>query len=728
MNRISRLVHLVGGQVSLVLDVSQDGPRILHWGGRLDEADLDALAATSQPAVMFSSFDRPRRFGLLPVSGEGWSGTPAVAWHRAGANADPLLVVSDVAESIGTMPLSPAPCRLVRITFEDAAARARVTVQFGIDDGGLVVAHLEATSMADAGEPLDLAALRILLPLPARAAEVLDQTGRWTRERTPQRLPVVDGAHQRAVRRGRPGHDAPLVTLAGTTGFGFRTGEVWGTHIAWSGDHEVLVERLPEGAGTHAAVIAVGELMAPGEIRLGHGETYRSPDMMFAFSDVGIDGISEAFHGYVRGLDAHPSTPRPLTLNTWEAVYFDHDPCTLLHLVELAARIGVERFVLDDGWFTGRPDDRSGLGDWVVDAVKWPRGVEEIAEAVHARGMQFGLWFEPEMLNRDSNIARAHPEWILGDRPDAAEWRHQLAIDLTRQDVRDHLVERMDDAVRTLALDYIKWDHNRDLHGAVTGAEGAAAVHRQTLGMYAVMDELRARHPHLEIESCASGGGRIDLGILARVQRVWASDTNDPVERQAVQRWTGVLVPPEMVGSHVGPHRAHTTHREASLSMRLATALFGHAGIEWDLAVCSEDELDALTRWAGMYKELRPLLHAGHTVRADLADTASLLHGVVSEARDHALFAWVRLETSGSASTPRVRIPGLDPSSSYILHIREDLGTASRHQVADPSWMTAAQPLRASGRMLRDVGLPLPLLNPGAALLLEFRAEASSAS
>lgn len=728
MNRIPRLVHLVGGQVSLVLDVSHDGPRVLHWGGRLDDADLDALVATSDPGVMFSSFDLPRRFGLLPVSGEGWSGTPAVAWHRAGAHAGPTLVVTDVSEAVGTMPHSAAQCRSVRIAFEDGRAQARVTVEFSIDDGGLVATHVEATSTASEGAPLDLAALKILLPLPARATEVLDQTGRWTRERAPQRMPIVDGAYQRAVRRGRPGHDAPLVTLAGTAGFGFRSGEVWGAHIAWSGDHEVVVERLPEGAGTHKAVIAVGELLAPGEIRLGHGESYRSPDMMFAWSDAGIDGIGEAFHGYIRGLDAHPSTPRPLTLNTWEAVYFNHDPRTLIRLVELAARVGVERFVLDDGWFTGRPDDRSGLGDWVVDLEKWPHGVEELAGAVHGSGMQFGLWFEPEMLNRDSNIAREHPEWILGDRPDALEWRHQLVIDMTRQDVRDHLVERMDDAVRTLSLDYIKWDHNRDLHGAVTGDDGAAAVHRQTLGMYAVMDELRARHPHLEIESCASGGGRIDLGILARVQRVWASDTNDPVERQGVQRWTGVLVPPELVGSHVGPGRAHTTHREASLPMRLATALFGHAGIEWDLAGCSEGELDALTRWAGMYKELRPLLHAGHTVRADLEDSASLLHGVVSEARDHALFAWVRLETSGSASTPRVRIPGLDPAVSYVVHVREDLGAASRHQVADPSWMTAAKPLRVSGRLLGDVGLPLPLLNPGAALLIELRAEVSSAS
>lgn len=713
-----RIFHLAGGAVSVVLEVTVAGARVVHWGARLDGADALSAVATAAPAVTFSSFDEPRRFGLLPVSGEGWSGTPALAWHRAGAHADPQLRVTDVEVRAGA---PDGTCGGVVLTTEDARAQVRVIVDMNLDAHGILSSQTQVVSTATAGAPLDVAAVRAVMPIPARASELLDFTGRWTREREPQRHRLVAGAHQRAARRGRPGHDAPFLTLVGTHGFGFRHGELWGAHVAWSGDHEVIVERLPEGAGVHSSVIAAGELLAPGEIRLGPGDSYRSPCVLFAWDDAGIDGVSEAFHGYVRALDAYPRSPRPLTLNTWEAVYFDHDPERLIDLAELAARVGMERFVLDDGWFAGRDDDRSGLGDWVVDSTKWPAGVEQLAGAVHGHGMQFGLWFEPEMVNRDSDLARRHPEWILGSRNGAAEWRHQVALDLTRAEVCDYLLERIDHAVRTIGLDYIKWDHNRDLHGATTGAAATPAVHQQTRAVYALIDALRERHPQLEIESCASGGARVDLGILSRVQRVWPSDTNDPVERQSIQRWTGVLVPPELVGSHVGPAEAHTTHRTSSLSFRLATAIFGHAGVEWDLTNCSDDELSAITAWAAHYKELRPLLHAGRTVRADVGDSGALLHGVVSRERDRAVFAWVRVATSDSASTPRTRIPGLDPNTRYRVTMREDLGRASRHAVSDPPWMRDQDALVASGRFLAEVGVPLPLLDPGAALLIDVR-------
>lgn len=729
MNVEPRITHLAGGNVSVIVEIAASGPRVLHWGGRLGASDVAALVATADPAVTFSSFDAPRRLGLLPVSGAGWSGTPALAWHRGGGHADPQVVVGEVVvmdeRADGT-------CGGLRLMAADAEAEAHITLTLSLDRHGVLTLQTEVASTATGGEPLDVAAVLAVMPVPARATEVVDFAGRWTREREPQRHALKTGEHRRATRRGRPGHDSPFLTMVGSDGFGFRAGELWGAHVAWSGDQEVTVGRVPEGAGVHASVISAGELLAPGEIRLGPGESYRSPQVLFAWSDSGIDRVSEAFHGYSRDLSAHPSSPRPLTLNTWEAVYFDQTPASLTRLADTAARVGVERFVLDDGWFAGRPDDRSGLGDWVVDTSKWPAGVEQLARVVRGHGMQFGLWFEPEMVNRDSALARAHPEWILGTRADAAEWRHQLVLDLTRADVRDYLLERIDHAVRTMGLDYIKWDHNRDLHGAASQGEsstdlatasavvGRPAVHRQTAGTYALIDALRELHPELEIESCASGGARVDLGILSRTQRVWPSDTNDPIERQRIQRWTGVLVPPEVVGSHLGPAKAHTTHRTSSLEFRLVTALFGHAGIEWDLTSCTEHELDVITRWAQLYKELRPLLHAGLTVRTDEVDPGSLLHGVVSPTGDHAVFAWVRVATSGVSFTPRTRFPGLDPRRQYTVRAREDLGSASRHQVGDPVWMTSGEPLTASGEFLAEVGIPLPLLNPGAALLLEF--------
>lgn len=701
-------VHLRAAGVSVVIATDPE-PRILHWGAALDDSDLAALTATSTGGVSYSSFDSPRLFPLLATERSGWSGRPALEWHRAGQHSDPAPVwTATQRPNAGTVVFS----------FEDAAAQASVDLTLNVDRFGILRHRLRVTSTATAGAPLDLVAVRALAPLPSEVDEILDFTGRWTGERRAQRTPVTFGAHVRENRRGRTGHDAPFVTIAGAEGFGFRNGRVWACHTAWSGNLDTAVERLPEGAGVHATAMSAGELLLAGEVRLAPGQSYDSPETLLIFSADGIDGLSARLHEAVRSQPSYPASPRPLVLNTWEAVYFDHDPERLAELARAAASVGVERFVLDDGWFTGRPDDRSGLGDWTIDTEAWPDGLRGLSDLVHGLGMQFGIWFEPEMVNPDSDLARAHPEWILGTGSDPALWRHQIVLDLTRSDAWNHILERMDDVIGTNAVDFVKWDHNRDLHAAVSRANGRPAVHDQVLATYALMDELRRRHPRLEIESCASGGARVDLGVLSHAQRVWASDTNDPIERQLIQRFTGVLLPPEIVGSHVGPARAHTTHRTASLSFRMVTALFGHAGIEWDITGCTDDERQALRAWSALYRELRPLLHAGVTVRADGVDEGALLHGVVSPSRDHAVFAWVRLAPSASGGAMRVRIPGLDPEATYVVRERTELGGSDLHLVQAPAWMGA--PLTASGRLLGEAGLPMPVLNPGSATLLEL--------
>ncbi|MEX0159421.1 MULTISPECIES: alpha-galactosidase [unclassified Microbacterium] len=702
---MSALVHLTSGGVSVVIDTTT--ARLLHWGAALDPTDLEALAGSSTGAVTFSSFDAPRVFPLLAVEADGWSGAPALAWHRGGLHSAPLLRCVGW-ESTATS---------VRAEFSDAGAGVTVVLDLALDAGGVLTGQVSVTSTADGVEPLDLLAARILLPVPVHATEVLDHTGRWTGERRPQRGELRHGAHLRQVRRGRGGHDAPYLTAVGTDGFGFRRGELWTAHVAWSGDLEVGVERLPEGAGVHGAVLGGGELLLPGEIRLGAGETYVSPQVFLTYGESGLDSVSARLHQAVRSFAAHPTTPRPLVLNTWEAVYFDHDPAKIVELAEAAASVGVERFVLDDGWFRGRPDDRSGLGDWFIDDAKWPDGLRPLADHVHGLGMQFGLWFEPEMVNPVSDLAERHPDWVLQASPDSSTWRHQKVLDLSNPDAAAYLFERIDVLVAEVGIDFIKWDHNRDLHAAVSPRTDRASVHAQTTAFYALLDALRERHPSLEIESCASGGARVDLGVLQRTQRVWASDSNDPIERQRIQRWTGTLVPPELVGSHVGPPIAETTHRAASLPFRMTTALFGHAGIEWDITRCTSEEREMLSRWTALYRELRPLLHSGVTVRSDEVDDETLLHGVVAGDGSRGVFAWVRLGASVDGFTPRTRIPGLQAGERYRLRVREELGSVSRHQVSDPAWLGAG--IEASGSLFGSVGVPLPLLAPGAALLLE---------
>ncbi|MEV4350096.1 alpha-galactosidase [Actinoplanes sp. NPDC049596] len=701
--------------VSFVLDTAGPTPSVLHWGAGLGMAD--GLRATAGAALLNSSPDAPRRFGVWPGEHENWAGTPAQAGHAAGEASTPrpriVGVHHDIAEHGG----------VIAVEMVDEITAMRSTITYRLDSAGVLAVDLEVRRCA-ASVPYALDGLRALLPLPDRATELIDFTGAWCRERSPQHAPLGFGSHIRRARRGKPGHDSPFLLAGGTAGFGFAAGEVWAVHLAWSGDAEYLAERLPEGAGAFASVLGAGELLRPGEVMLAEGESYTAPTALFVWSGAGLDGLAERLHRRVRARPSHPSSPRPLTLNSWEAIYFDHDLGHLSDLVERASRVGVERVVLDDGWFRGRRNDSAGLGDWEVDAGVWPGGLGPLVDLVRSHGMQFGLWVEPEMTNLDSELARAHPDWILGPRQGLGDSsRNQYAIDIARPEVYEHILERVSSLVSAYDIDYLKWDHNRDLSEAV-GRRGSAdrpAVHEQTVALYRMLDELKARHPALEIESCSAGGARIDLGILDRTDRVWASDCNDPIERLRVERWTRMLLPPELIGSHVGAARSHTTSRITDLSFRLAVALTAHAGIEWDLRQADEADLMRIAAWAGLYRELRGLIHTGRVVNADLADDATMLTGIIAQDGSRALFTWARLATSVAAQPGRVRFPGLDPAVCYRVRVRREIGDAARHSRADPAWVDAAAlGTELPGTVLATAGVPLPALAPAQAMLFDI--------
>jgi alpha-galactosidase len=550
----------------------------------------------------------------------------------------------------------------LHVTAADTAAGLALVVELESVAGGALRGRYTLTNTAPGWFAVE--GLEVVLPASDRLTEALDFTGRHERERTPQRHLVTDGLWLREGRGGRPGLDAPTLLILGTPGFSTTAGEVLCVHVAWSGNSVLRLERSA-AAGT---TLGGGELLLPGEILLATGESYRTPWVYFAAAEHGLDDLAATWHSYQRSLEAHPDA-QPVTLNVWEAVYFDLDADRLATIAGRAARVGVERFVLDDGWFRGRRDDTAGLGDWWVDETILPDGLTPLVEQVRSLGMQFGLWFEPEMVNPDSDLFRAHPDWVLsaGDRLPLLH-RNQLVLDLTRPEVREFLFERMDAILTAYSVDYVKWDHNRDLLEAGTGrSHGAPAAHEQTLAFYQLLDALRAAHPGVAWESCASGGGRIDLGVLERVQRVWTSDMTDAVARQEIQRWTTQLVAPEYLGAHVSSTVSHSTWRTLSLDFRAATALFGAFGIEWDLSAASEDDLDRLAEWVERHKRFRPLLHSGRVVRPESSDPAVLLHGVISAVGDEALLAYVQMDESVHSRGVSVRVPGLDPAARYSL-------------------------------------------------------------
>ncbi|MET8260197.1 alpha-galactosidase [Micromonospora sp. NPDC005205] len=702
---------LRGDGVAIVLAHPASGlPAVVHWGadlGPLETGDLEALDRATSRQTAPGTLDAAWRLPIVPEEANGWSGRPGLLATRGGRPVYPRWT-SQVEHEDGAS---------VHVIATDANAGLTLRIYVEIGAGGLVLLHHELTN--DGVGNVEVEWLEVTLPVPKTADHLTAFSGRWTREKAPLTAAMPRGTTTRESRRGRGGHDAPWTTLASIGTPRNRSGDVWAVHLGWSADVRHRTDRITE----HVTLLGAGELLRRGEVRLAPGESYRTPPAYFAWSATGLDGVADRFHTWARARTQHPRTPRPLVLNTWEAVYFQHDPARLEQLARRAANVGVERFVLDDGWFLGRRDDTSGLGDWQVDPTVWPQGLEPLADLVHALGMQFGLWFEPEMVNLDSELARAHPDWLLANpesipSPTGLSFRTQYVLDLAHPDAWEQVRANMSALIGRLGIDFIKWDHNRDLIEAVH--DGTPGTHAQTLAAYRLIERLKANHPGLEIESCSSGGARSDLGILEYTDRVWASDSNDPVERQDIQRWTELLLPPELIGAHVGPSPAHSSGRATTLSYRMATALQGSAGFEWDILACAEEEVEAIVAFAGLYKELRELLHTGTVVHPDVLDPALKVRGVVAPDRSEAVFTVCTVSSIEEALAERLRLDGLDPQRRYSVRLRDEIG-AAQWGWTTPAWM-GKTPLVVPGRVLTEVGLQLPTLWPVQALVLHLTA------
>jgi alpha-galactosidase len=715
------LIHQVGGSdpsgTGLVLVVPGSGagtpvrPAELAWFGArtagLEGLDVASAVGSSDaaPSVHASA---GRALPLICEVSADWFGLPGLRGHRLAAGAgggdwSTAFAHRDAQWQDGVL----------AVRSQDAARGLALTTELEAVSGGAVRMRQTVTNLGPGTYLVD--GLDVMVPVPDRAAEVLDLTGRWGRERIPQRHPIRDGMFLREGRTGKPGPDSATVLSVGTAGFGFGFGEVWGVHLAWSGNWRCFVQRLPSGQ----TVLGAGELLLPGEIELAEGEAYSSPWAFLTASRAGLDGQAAQLHSYLRSLPAHPPAPRKVVCNVWEAVYFDHDPQRLRALAHAAAEVGVERFVLDDGWFGSRRSDRAGLGDWVVSQQAWPEGLGPLINEVHRLGMQFGLWFEPEMVNADSDLFRAHPDWVLAvqDRP-LREFRNQLVLDLGRPEVRQYLFDQLDRVLAAHPIEFVKWDHNRSL-GDGAGSGGRPGVHAQTLGFYDLLDRLRAAHPLVEWESCASGGARIDLAVLERTQRVWTSDMTDALSRQLIQRWTGQLVPPEYLGAHVSAPVNHQTGRTLSLDFRVATAFFGDLGLEWDITGATAAERGRLAEWIGLYKQHRPLLHGGRMVRVDSSEAAQLIHGVLADDRSAAVMAYVQLDEAGHDPVP-FQVPGLDPARRYLARQITPLDRADNPGLPGDRWR--GEGLELTGAVLAEIGLPAPQRWPQSVLLVHLQA------
>lgn len=701
-------------EATTILFAWTDGvPEIVYLGARLaDDVDIEHFSRSRARPLAQATLDEAAPVSMQPEIARGFMGHPGLIAYRRGWDQPGWagLFNYDGHEFSD---------HAVAFICTDAHRGLALEIACRLDpQSSVAVFTSRLINQGDA--PLHVEWLSApVLPIAPHYSEYFHFHGRWCAEFAIERREVPLGLVKTENRRGRTSHEAfpGTIMMAPTTDE--ESGPCLGVHLGWSGNHRFVLERLASGE----CQLQAGVLHFSQEGTIPPGGFLSSPELFAATSERGLNRLSQKFHAHVRHAILklpEPAKPRPVTVNTWEALYFDHTPEKLTALADAAARVGAERYVLDDGWFRGRNDDTTSLGDWYPDPQKYPYGLKPIADYVTSLGMEFGLWVEPEMVNPDSDLFRAHPDWVLGLLPYPQKTgRNQLVLDLTNDSVFDYLFGRLADLLGTVPISCLKWDMNRDL--VLPGdRSGHAAVHRQTLALYRLLDALRAEFPMVEIESCASGGGRIDFEILKRTHRFWTSDSNDAVERMRIQNGFSYFFPPEIMGAHIGPTWCHTTGRGFRPGFRSLVAGYGHMGLELDLRSVSEADMAVFAKAVERHKEDRSIWHGGKFHRLKSVDPNLFGALAVSEDKASARAIITQIDRPRSAVPPPVQLPGLDPRRRYRVTVQagmEELAKANR-RFDNP---LAGDGVDLPGAVLCEAGLQLPVLyaQTGVALSLE---------
>ncbi|MBF7074223.1 alpha-galactosidase [Glaciecola sp. MH2013] len=700
-------VQLNSRHASVIINCQNKTPAIAYFGKKLASSssfDMIQLLQTRQEAKCAVVVEAP--ISLSPCMGEGFTGGPGVELSN---NKD--------AWSFGVTLHKVTQNNEHEVIFESIDEHRQITLKHHLkldEQSNVLSASTQIINHADEKLNIDYCAAPTI-PMPDHITKLMSFEGRWSNEFHRNTIDLFLGAVLRENRKGKTSHDNfPGAVLHEATA-NEAQGECYGFHLGFSGNHRTRVELLPE----QRTYIQMGELLMPSELSLEQGESYQSPTLYCSFSNQGFSRLSNNFHSFVRSNILSPqqqAKPRPVHYNTWEGIYFDHDVDTLKNLADRVAKLGVERFVLDDGWFKGRRGDYAGLGDWFVDETIYPDGLSPIIDHVTGLGMEFGIWFEPEMVNPDSDLYRAHPEWALQtEGNEQLAFRNQLVLDLTRQEVIDYLFKCIDDILKLYpSISYIKWDMNRDINHA-GDAKGKPAVSKQTQALYKLIDDLKAANPGVEIESCSSGGARIDYGVLAHTDRVWTSDSNDALDRLSIQRGCSFFFPSEVMGAHVGPRDCHITGRHISIEMRSGVSFFGHFGLEMDPRELSEHEVDALQQVIALHKKHRELIHSGDLVRLD-TDGNSIDFGIITKDKSHALYAYNSITETKRTMPKKYRFTGLDEQKAY----RFNLIWPTHLKEYSESILSKIEGEVISGELLVNMGMQLPITFPQTTLIFEL--------
>ncbi|PJW16538.1 alpha-galactosidase [Geobacillus sp. WSUCF-018B] len=560
----------------------------------------------------------------------------------------------------------------LEIVLEDALIGLEVTLQYTAYEKWNVITRA-ARFENKGGERLKLLrALSMSVDFPTADYDWIHLPGAWGRERWIERRPLVTGVQAAESRRGASSHQQnPFIALVAKNADEHQ-GEVYGFSFVYSGNFlaQVEVDQF------RTARVSMGINPFDFTWLLEPGESFQTPEVVMVYSDQGLNGMSQTYHELYRtrlARGAFRDRERPILINNWEATYFDFNEEKIMNIARTAAELGIELFVLDDGWFGERDDDRRSLGDWVVNRRKLPNGLNGLAKQVNELGLQFGLWIEPEMVSPNSELYRKHPDWCLHvpNRP-RSEGRNQLVLDYSREDVCDYMIETISNVLASSPITYVKWDMNRHMteigSAALPPERQRETSHRYMLGLYRVMDEITARFPHILFESCSGGGGRFDPGILYYMPQTWTSDNTDAVSRLKIQYGTSLVYPVSAMGAHVSAVPNHQVGRVTSLKTRGHVAMSGNFGYELDITKLTETEKQIIKEQVAFYKDVRRLVQFGTFYRLlSPFEGNEAAWMFVSEDQSEALVAYFRVLAEANAPLSHLRLKGLDPNQDYEI-------------------------------------------------------------
>ena len=685
----TKTFHLSNGQISYVMKVLPNGALgQLYFGQALrDRESFDHLLEMCCRPMSACVFEGNGQFSLehcrqeYPAYGSSDFRHPAVEIRQP----DGSRITDFIYQSYSIAPGKPAleglpatyceadsEAETLTVRLKDELLGVTLDLSYTLFAGQPVLAR---SARLENGGGLDLhltAAMSLSLDLPDMDYEFVHFSGAWGRERWMKARRLEQGIQSVESARGHSSHNHNPFIMLRRPGTGEDSGEVIGFSLVYSGNFLAQVE----ADAWEVSRVTLGINPFGFDWKLAPGEAFQTPEAVMVYSNQGMGAMSRAFHTLYRTRLARGQwrdQARPILLNNWEATYFDFTEDKLVSIAEAAHSDGVELFVLDDGWFGARSNDFAGLGDWIANPDRLPGGITRLAQRIEDLGMKFGLWFEPEMVNKDSSLYRSHPDWILqtpGRR--ASPGRNQFVLDFSRPEIVDHIYGMMAKILSEAKISYVKWDMNRSISEAYSASlppdRQGEVCHRYILGVYALYERLTVNFPRVLFESCASGGGRFDPGILYYAPQGWASDDSDAVERLKIQYGSSFCYPVSSMGAHVSAVPNHQANRRTPLSTRGNVACFGAFGYELDLTKLSLEEREEVRRQIAFVKEYREVLQFGDFYRLlspfDGNFTAWM---AVSPDKRTALVGLYKVLNEVNGPFRRLKLRGLNPEFCYTV-------------------------------------------------------------